>query len=84
LARPCVYGDSVDTDGSFSPATSPPVVPRSLHVDDVEADVAAGVIGNVTEGREFRAEALPEFVLDITRAYGLVPWARAGPAAASR
>ena len=44
--------------------------------DDVEVDVAGGVVRNVTRGHEWRAEPLPEFVMDIVRAGGLVEWVR--------
>ena len=32
---------------------------------------------NVTKGLSFSGEPLPEFVMDIVRAGGLVPWVRA-------
>ena len=44
--------------------------------DEVEVDVAAGVVRDVTKGTSFRAEPLPEFVSEIVAAGGLVPWVR--------
>ena len=45
--------------------------------DDVDVDVAAGVVHNRTRGESFTAEPLPEFVMDIVTAGGLVPYVRA-------
>ena len=50
---------------------------------EVEVDVERGVITDVTAGRGFQAEALPEAVRDIVAAGGLVPWVRARLATAS-
>jgi 3-isopropylmalate/(R)-2-methylmalate dehydratase small subunit len=44
--------------------------------DDVEIDVERALVRNVTRGQEFAAEPMPEFVLDIARAGGLVAWVR--------
>jgi 3-isopropylmalate/(R)-2-methylmalate dehydratase small subunit len=57
-------------------ATSPEAVAATDPGDEIEVDVAAGVVRNVTKGREFAAEPLPDFVLDIVRAGGLVDWVR--------
>jgi 3-isopropylmalate/(R)-2-methylmalate dehydratase small subunit len=43
---------------------------------DVELDIAAGVITDVTTGHVFQAEPLPEAVREIVAAGGLVPWVR--------
>jgi 3-isopropylmalate/(R)-2-methylmalate dehydratase small subunit len=59
----------------------PSAVAATQNGDQIEVDVEAGMIRNITSQREFRAEPLPEFVLDITRAGGLVPWVRARLAA---
>ncbi len=32
---------------------------------------------NVTRGETFRAEPLPDFIMEIVRSGGLVPWVRA-------
>jgi 3-isopropylmalate/(R)-2-methylmalate dehydratase small subunit len=44
--------------------------------DEVEVDLAAGVVHNRTTGRSHTAEPLPEFVMEIVRAGGLVEWVR--------
>ncbi|MFP5299397.1 MAG: 3-isopropylmalate dehydratase small subunit [Actinomycetota bacterium] len=44
--------------------------------DQVEVDVAAGTVRNVTTGREYVAEPLPDFVMEIVAAGGLIPWVR--------
>jgi 3-isopropylmalate/(R)-2-methylmalate dehydratase small subunit len=45
--------------------------------DEVAFDVDSGVVRNLTKGAEWRAEPLPDFVMDIVRAGGLVNWVRA-------
>jgi 3-isopropylmalate/(R)-2-methylmalate dehydratase small subunit len=57
-------------------ATSPEAVASIDPGDDVEVDVAAGKVRNLTKGMEFEAEPLPEVVQDIVRAGGLVGWVR--------
>ena len=42
--------------------------------DTVEADLATGVIRNVTTGAEFQAEPLPEFMRELVAAGGLLPY----------
>ena len=44
--------------------------------DELEADPEAGVIRNVTSGDEYRTEAFPEFMTELMRMGGLVPWVR--------
>jgi 3-isopropylmalate/(R)-2-methylmalate dehydratase small subunit len=44
--------------------------------DDVEVDLERGVVVNVTRGQEYQAEPLPDFVMDIVRAGGLVGWVK--------
>lgn len=44
--------------------------------DRVTVDVESGAVVNHTRGLTFEAEALPDFVMDIVRAGGLVPWTR--------
>jgi 3-isopropylmalate/(R)-2-methylmalate dehydratase small subunit len=57
-------------------ATSPEAVAATDPGDEIEVDVAAGVVRNVTKGSEFQAEPLPDFILGIVRAGGLVDWVR--------
>lgn len=56
--------------------TSPDAVREISTGDELAVDVAGGTILNVTKGMTFRSEPLPEFVRDIVRAGGLVPWVR--------
>ena len=44
--------------------------------DELEVDLEDGVIRNVTKGDEYRAEAFPEFMTELVRMGGLVPWVR--------
>jgi 3-isopropylmalate/(R)-2-methylmalate dehydratase small subunit len=49
---------------------------------DVEVDVAAGRVQNKTTGDVFAADPLPEFVMKIVEAGGMVPYVRAKLASA--
>ena len=49
--------------------------------DEVEVDVAAGRVVDVTKGLEWTGEPLGDFVAGIVRAGGLVEWVRAERAA---
>jgi 3-isopropylmalate/(R)-2-methylmalate dehydratase small subunit len=62
--------------------TCPAAVAATDSGDEITVDVAAGVVRNETNGREFAADPLPEFVMEIVRAGGLVPWVRARKGAA--
>jgi 3-isopropylmalate/(R)-2-methylmalate dehydratase small subunit len=44
--------------------------------DDLEIDVSSGAVSNSTKGLRFVAAPHPEFVLEIIRRGGLVPWVR--------
>jgi 3-isopropylmalate/(R)-2-methylmalate dehydratase small subunit len=55
---------------------SPEAVRDTSSGDEVEVDLERGVVVNVTKGREYQAEPLPEFVMDIVRAGGLVGWVK--------
>jgi 3-isopropylmalate/(R)-2-methylmalate dehydratase small subunit len=44
--------------------------------DDLEIDVSSGTVFNSTKGLRFVAVPHPEFVLEIIRRGGLVPWVR--------
>jgi 3-isopropylmalate/(R)-2-methylmalate dehydratase small subunit len=44
--------------------------------DELEVDLEAGVIRNLTRGDEYRAEAFGEFMTELIRMGGLVPWVR--------
>ncbi len=46
--------------------------------DDVEADLDAGVITDLTTGRSFKTEPFPEFIQNIISAGGLVEAAKKG------
>ena len=57
-------------------ATCPEAVAVTEDGDEVELDLASGSVRNVTKGRDFQAEALPPFVLEIASVGGLVPWVK--------
>jgi 3-isopropylmalate/(R)-2-methylmalate dehydratase small subunit len=57
--------------------TCPAAVAATDMGDEVTVDVAAGVVRNETKDLEFGAESLPEFVMDIVSAGGLVEWVKA-------
>ncbi|MFP5351737.1 MAG: 3-isopropylmalate dehydratase small subunit [Actinomycetota bacterium] len=63
-------------------ATSPDAVASIDPEDVVEVDIEAARVTNVTKGLSFDTEPLPEFVLEIVRAGGLIPWVRARKGAA--
>jgi 3-isopropylmalate/(R)-2-methylmalate dehydratase small subunit len=44
--------------------------------DELEVDLEEGVIRNFTTGDEYRAEPFPEFMAELMRMGGLVPWVR--------
>lgn len=44
---------------------------------EIEVDLEAGQI-RLGDGRTFQVEPLPEFVLNIVRAGGIIPWVQAG------
>jgi 3-isopropylmalate dehydratase small subunit len=44
--------------------------------DELEVDVEAGVIRNLSRNEEYQAEPFPEFMADLMRMGGLVPWVR--------
>jgi 3-isopropylmalate/(R)-2-methylmalate dehydratase small subunit len=45
--------------------------------DEVEIDLDYGVVRNLTKDEAFKAEPLPDFVMEIVRAGGLAPWVAA-------
>ena len=55
---------------------SPDAVAGISPDDDVELDVERAMVRNLSTGAEFAAEPMPEFVMDIARAGGLVGWVR--------
>ncbi len=44
--------------------------------DELEVDLEEGVIRNFTKGDEYIAEPFPEFMTELMRMGGLVPWVR--------
>jgi 3-isopropylmalate/(R)-2-methylmalate dehydratase small subunit len=44
--------------------------------DEITIDLEGGVVRNLTRHLEWRAEPLPDFVMDIVRSGGLVGWVR--------
>jgi 3-isopropylmalate/(R)-2-methylmalate dehydratase small subunit len=57
-------------------AVSPEAVAAATHGDELEVDLEAARVRNVTNGEEYPVEPLPDFVMDIVRAGGLVGWVR--------
>lgn len=55
---------------------SPEAVEAASQGDDIELDVERASVFNVTLGRRFDAEPMPEFVLAIARSGGLIGWVR--------
>jgi 3-isopropylmalate/(R)-2-methylmalate dehydratase small subunit len=44
--------------------------------DELEIDLDAGVIRNFTQGDEYRCESFPDFMNELIKMGGLVPWVR--------
>jgi 3-isopropylmalate/(R)-2-methylmalate dehydratase small subunit len=44
--------------------------------DELEVDLEEGVIRNFTKGDEYQCEAYPEFMNELIKMGGLVPWVR--------
>ena len=57
--------------------TCPEAVAAISEGDEVTIDAEAGIVRNATTGEEFKGEPLPDFVMDIVRAGGLVEWVKA-------
>jgi 3-isopropylmalate/(R)-2-methylmalate dehydratase small subunit len=57
-------------------AVSPEAVAATDSGDEVEVDIEAGVVHNRTKGLSFASEPIPDFVMEIVRAGGLVNWVR--------
>lgn len=55
----------------------PEAVDATQDGDPVAVDVDGGTVTNLRTGDVFTAEPLPDFVMDIVRAGGLVAWVRA-------
>lgn len=57
-------------------AVSPEAVAGISPGDQVEVDVAAGEVRNLTTGKSYASEPLPDFVMEIANAGGLVNWVK--------
>ena len=44
--------------------------------DELEVDLEEGIIRNFTKGDEYRTEAFPQFMNELLKMGGLVPWVR--------
>ena len=55
---------------------SPEAVAATEHGDELVVDLSSTSVRNLTKGKEYPGEPLPEFVMDIVRAGGLVGWVR--------
>lgn len=49
--------------------------------DEIEVDAATATVRNLTKGSEFQGEPMPEFVMAIAAAGGLIPYVRSQLAA---
>jgi 3-isopropylmalate/(R)-2-methylmalate dehydratase small subunit len=58
-------------------AVCPEAVAATASGDQFQLDLERGAVRNITKGEEFAAEPLPDFVMEIVRAGGLVPWVAA-------
>jgi len=56
--------------------TCPELVDVTDSGDEIDVDVAKGVVSNITKGKTFQAEPLPDFVLEIVASGGLVEWVK--------
>lgn len=55
---------------------SPELADGIAQGDEVEVDGDMGVIKNLTSGKEFKAEPIPEFMQELIGAGGLVEWTK--------
>ena len=62
--------------------TCPRLVDATDSGDDIEVDVAGGLVTNVTKNESFEAEPLPDFILEIVECGGLVEWVKRRTSAA--
>jgi len=62
--------------------TCPRLVDVTDSGDDIEVDVAGGLVTNVTKNESFEAEPLPDFILEIVECGGLVEWVKRRTSAA--
>ena len=59
------------------PILQSPQAAEAVHEgDELEVDLDEGVIRNFTRGDEYRSEAFPQFMNELLRMGGLVPWVR--------
>ena len=53
-----------------------PIMQSPQAAEAVEDDLEHGIIRNFTKGDEYRCEAFPQFMNELLRMGGLVPWVR--------
>ena len=53
---------------------SPEAVESIEHGDEIEVDLEGGIVRNITKGGEVKVKPLPEFVMGIVKAGGLIPF----------
>jgi 3-isopropylmalate/(R)-2-methylmalate dehydratase small subunit len=56
--------------------TCPELVDVTDSGDEIEVDLAKGLVSNVTKNRSWQPEPLPDFILEIVECGGLVEWVR--------
>jgi hypothetical protein len=66
------YRNSIDQ--GLPVLTCPSVRKGFKSSDAVEVDIKGGTVRNVTSGKVFKVEPFPDFILEILRAGGLVPY----------
>jgi len=44
--------------------------------DEIEVDLETGIIKNITNGKEYRSDPLPPFILDIVEAGGIINYVK--------
>jgi 3-isopropylmalate/(R)-2-methylmalate dehydratase small subunit len=74
------FRNSINT--GLAIVTCPEAVAETESGDEVEVDATDGLVRNLTRDLSWRAEPLPDFVMEIVRAGGLVEWVRARAGAA--
>jgi 3-isopropylmalate/(R)-2-methylmalate dehydratase small subunit len=68
------FRNAINTGLAIS--TCPEAAAATKHGDEIEFDIETGLVSNLTRGTTWRTEPMPEFVMQIVRSGGLVPWVR--------
>jgi 3-isopropylmalate/(R)-2-methylmalate dehydratase small subunit len=68
------FRNAINTGLAIS--TCPEAAAATEPGDEIEVDIETGVVSNPTRGMIWRTEPMPEFVMQIVKSGGLVPWVR--------